>query len=266
MEFVPDINLARKTHNWFGYREYSDAYVVSNENLYESMDFMPQNCNRALTVAASGDHPLSCSLGGAKIVDTFDLSYNAGLITKMKVLAIGCLNYLDYWDFLLDLTEDRDFTLIQNIDKISKKLSPTEYNYLRSMCGCKIFSRGNSSGRTEFDISRQDYKKLQKIVDKPYNFMMTDVVNLSGKLTENYDFIHLSNVFDYVPEVSQLKVLQFLVKRVNVGGRIFVSHLVGRSVCRDFFISDQDVSDASFKDWRIVETVNKDISVFERIR
>ena len=184
----------------------------------------------------------------------------------MKVLAIGCLNYLDYWDFLLDLTEDRDFTLIQNIDKISKKLSPTEYNYLRSMCGCKIFSRGNSSGRTEFDISRQDYKKLQKIVDKPYNFMMTDVVNLSGKLTENYDFIHLSNVFDYVPEVSQLKVLQFLVKRVNVGGRIFVSHLVGRSVCRDFFISDQDVSDASFKDWRIVETVNKDISVFERIR
>lgn len=266
MDFVPDINLARKTHNWFGYREYSDAYVVSNENLYESIDFMPQNCIRALTVAASGDHPLSCSLSGAKIVDTFDVSYNAGLITKMKVLAIGCLDYLDYWEFLLDLRNKRDFTRIPNMDKIAPKLSSTEYNYLRSMCGCHIFSRGKSPGRTNFDISRQDYQKLQEIVKKPYNFMMTDVVNLSGKITENYDFIHLSNVFDYVPVVSQLEVLQFLVKHVNIGGRIFVSHIVDRPVCREFFIGAKDFFDGAFKDWRIIETANNDISVFERTR
>jgi hypothetical protein len=267
MDFVPDINLARKTHDWLGYREYSDAYVVSNENLYQSIELMPQNCNRALTVAASGDHPFSCSLGGAKEVDTFDVSYNAGLVTKMKVLAIGCLDYLDYWDFLLDLTNKRDFIHIPNMDKIAPNLSPTEYNYLRSMRGCHIFSRGISPGRTEFDISRQDYEILQEIVKKPYDFMMTDVVNLSGKLTENYDFIHLSNVFDYLPAISQLDVLQFLVKHVNVGGRIFVSHLVGRPVCREFFVGGKEFSDSgAFKDWRIVETANNDISVFERTR
>jgi len=43
-----------------GYSSQSEAYKQTNEDLRSAMRFMPKNCNRALTVAASGDHPLWC--------------------------------------------------------------------------------------------------------------------------------------------------------------------------------------------------------------
>lgn len=81
MKFVPDIDRAKKQVIYSYFSEYSPAYVVTNENLRTIKDFMPQNCNRALTVAWSGDHPLFCSLYGAKYVDTFDVTINAECIT-----------------------------------------------------------------------------------------------------------------------------------------------------------------------------------------
>ena len=77
MDFVPDCDVANKTIRCGEFSRYSEAYVITNEDLRESMGFMPKKCNHALTVAASGDHPLFASLYGAKHVDTFDISYNA---------------------------------------------------------------------------------------------------------------------------------------------------------------------------------------------
>ncbi|MBR0212707.1 MAG: hypothetical protein IJQ55_03810, partial [Alphaproteobacteria bacterium] len=74
----------------------------------------------------------------------------------------------------------------------------------------------------------REYKKLQQIVKGPYNFIMSDIANLSGHLTGTYDFIHLSNILDYQHTISdRLYTIFPLLKHVKVGGRIVCYNLVG---------------------------------------
>lgn len=266
MEFVPDVNLARQQYNSLYYNEYSMAYIVTNEPLYKAMEYMPKNCNRALTVAGSGDHPLACSLSGAKIVDTFDISYNAGLITKIKVLALQCLADIEYYDLLCDLYTAKDVLNVPNMDKISEGLSVIENDYLRSMKGCCIFFQGNHPRASNFVTFGGMYERLQEIVKQPYNFTMTHIMELSGKLVESYDFIHLSNVFDYIPLIAQFKILEQLSEHVNIGGRIFFSHIVDRPFCRNFFKNTNKFNNV-FQNWQDISEKSQDeMSILERVR
>ena len=95
MDFVPNSNIAYNCLRKGVFSQYSRAYVITNEDLRYSLQFMPKETNRALTVAASGDHPLFCSLYGAKYVDTFDISYNAKCVMDIKVAALR--NNFDFY-------------------------------------------------------------------------------------------------------------------------------------------------------------------------
>jgi len=48
MEFVPDYNSAREKALSTGFSKYSSAYIITNEDLRESMRFMPDKCEKAL--------------------------------------------------------------------------------------------------------------------------------------------------------------------------------------------------------------------------
>ena len=43
---------------------------------------------------------------------------------------------------------------------------------------------------------------------------------MGGKLTKSYDFMHLSNIFDYVQSFNYEFVILSLMEHVNPGGRI----------------------------------------------
>jgi hypothetical protein len=96
------------------------------------------------------------------------------------------------------------------------------------MSGFYLFGRGIVRSRKDLLFpNAQEYKKLQKTIDEPYNFIMCDVNNLEKYLTTTYDFIHLSNIPDYTYSMfRKLEMIDSLSKFVNVGGRIVVQHLV----------------------------------------
>ena len=266
-EFIPDVEQARKDIVYRFFSEYSEAYITTNENLRNSMKYMPKNCNRALTVAASGDHPLFCSLYGAKHVDTFDVSYNAKCIMDIKTAAFKCLKYSDYVYLLKDLQKTRDVKSVPNMDKILPQLSPFEYDYMCAMYGYTLFDHGSFGDNHENFVTESEYNQLKETVKQPYNFMMTNMACLDNYLTQSYDFMHTSNVFDYVFDVKhQIALLGVLLKHLNVGGRIVIQHL-----CKDpwdkthFAFAPSWYAGDFLKKTKFIQALG-DVSIFERVR
>ncbi len=231
MDFVPDYEIALKQisagETFFG--TYSQAYTVTNEKLRKTMRFMPEKCQDALVVAGSGDHPLFCSLYGAKNVDTFDISYNAKCIMDIKVAALQCLNYKEYTHLLDDLyAKHKDLipvTEIAKMGEILSKLPKTERDYIYALRNVPMFSRGDAPKITKNALTFCEYYKLRAKLIQPYNFMLTDIMNLSKSLTKSYDFIHLSNVFDYVRSGEYANLVLSLMEHINPGGRIVTQFL-----------------------------------------
>lgn len=229
MDFVPDYDLARKqVHNNL-FNTYTSAYVVTNEELRTSMGFIPKKCENALVVAASGDHPLFCSLYGAKHVDTFDVSYNAKCLMDIKVAALNCLDYLDYGQFLEELrasckSSSINITNVKYMDKILQKLPKAESDYIRVLNEEPLFSRGPSPIESGVLPTFTEYCKMRKKIVKPYDFFLTNVYGLEKYLKKTYDFIHLSNIFDYVAEGHYEEILLPLMQHMNLGGRILIEN------------------------------------------
>jgi len=264
-EFVPNIDEAKK-QGYCKFSGYSRAYIVTNEDLRLSMNCMPTNCNKALTVAASGDHPLFCSLYGAKHVDTFDISYNAKCIMDIKTAAISELTYYEYLKLLANLHNTYDIAHVPYMSNISQKLSSTEYDYMCAMSGYRLFNMCGVYDKADPVLPNgQEYRQLQKIVQNHYNFYWTDLSNLNTCLVENYDFVHLSNIFDYICDRNlQFVILERLVKHLNIGGRIVIQHL-----CFDPWDAEHfaKVSVGTFfNKCRFIEAQDDCCSIFERIR
>lgn len=227
-EFIPNYKIAKTGMLPRGFisgsfSTYSKAYVITNENLRRSMQYMPEKCNNALVVAASGDHPLFCSLFGAKHVDTFDISYNAKCIMDIKVAALQVLNKTEYWNLLRDLYKTCDIVDVKNMGKISKLLSPVVFDYLWAMSCEPIFTNGRAPiCNKDYAPTVIEYNKLRKIVKEPYNFILSDISQLWFKLPRTYDFIHLSNICDYFLQNKRKDVISLLMSYVNVGGVILM--------------------------------------------
>ena len=267
MEFVPDVALARVNSLYYGgFHTYSRAYICTNEDLRNSMKYVPKNCNRALVAAASGDHPLFCSLYGAKDVDTFDISYNAKCIMDIKTAAMRYLGYSDYLDLLRNLCYTKDIKNVEDMDVVSENLSQIEYNYLCAMQGHRLFSHGNWYGEdNDGALKKKEYEKLQKVIKKPYNFILTDIDDLSTHLTGKYDFMHFSNIFDYADETSdQFDIIFPMLNYVNVGGRIVIQHLCDLPWTKNPFL-DIDGGKEAFENWTFFKKKG-DVSIFERVR
>ena len=272
-DFIPDVDAAKRCCDGDGYSTYSRAYINTNENLHISMQYIPKTCARALVVAGSGDHPLFASLYGAKHVDTFDISYNAKCLMDLKVSALNCLNREEYSKFLDELCDKDNICDVCYIEKIFPKLSHQEYQYLYKLNGYNFFNRGivadffgykKTNGRA---LTVAEYQKLQGIVKEPYNFVMVDIRDLSSKLDDFYDFMHLSNVFDYIDKKERFDVLEPLLEHVNIGGRIVIQHMGRRNenVWKISPIPMKKIFSAVFYNWRFIKAKNR-VSILERVR
>lgn len=271
MDFVPDVSEALRIVRYQMFSKYSRAYISTNESLRTSMKLMPNGCERALTVAASGDHPMFCSLYGAKYVDTFDISYNAKCLMDIKTTAIHCLSRSKYFALLDKLLLSENIQKVSNMKKILEKLPAVESGYLYSMNGCFVFNHTDGRGvhgvmGDSFQPNDKEYARLKKIVPESYDFIWSGLDELSGKLTQTYDFMHLSNIFDYIRDPDcQAKILSDLLQHVNFGGRIVIQHLcVEPWDCAPAPMNVRS-SKHEAKNWKFSK-INGDISMFERIR
>ena len=261
------------------FSENSPAFVVTNEDLRYEMNLMPVNRERVLTVVGSGDHPLFSSLYGAKYVDTFDITINARAMMDVKTAAIIAgmrrSNYVKLLNYFCDNQKNsmKDVCL-DNIKRkfalgrLGKNLSSETLNNIKqNKWNIVCYSTYSSIDQySAFLPTKSEYQKLQEIINKPYNFIQTDIANLSAKLVgKRYDFIHLSNIFDHVDEEDKiLEILNSLLSYVNVGGRILSCHFY-----KIPSIFEEESVSKILKDWRcFYRFTNKsdNVVVFERVR
>ena len=226
---TPDINCAKE---YFSkniasngkFAEYSAAYAVTNEDIRHALDFLPKDTENALTVAGSGDHPMFTKIYGAKHVDTFDVSYNAKLVMDIKTVALHALKYAEYCKFLNNIFISKDLLTVEHMPEIMEKLPLSERNYIESMHKYKLFGHGlhpdSYCGKNNPLPSRIEYRKMRDSINKPFNFIWSDIANLHTKLDKTYDFIHLSNILDYIREPKDLMILSNLMKHTHIGSVI----------------------------------------------
>ena len=218
-----DTDIAQQHVNMKGFREYSPAYVATNEDLRRSMKFVPIKTKNALVVAASGDHPIFTAMHGAKNVDTFDISYNAKLIMDIKTTALSMLNHKKYCKMLSDLCGSYDATTVDNMPIIIKQLSEDEQWYIDKMRGNRLFFHGALIKKELPSI--EEFDRMRNAIHKPFKFIWADIESLHTKLYKSYDFIHLSNIFDYKSGQKAINIFKSLIDYTKPGCNICIENL-----------------------------------------
>lgn len=262
------IDYAKKHFDDSAFASYSTAYVATNEDLRNTLKCMPKDTNRALTVAASGDHPMFTKLYGAKYVDTFDISFNARLIMDIKTIALSLLSHKEYRQLLTCLYFFENIMGIKNMPLIMEKLTPFEQQYIQEMGEKHLFSK---------DVqlvpslpTKTEYKKMQQTITKPFRFIWSDLQTLHKKLTKTYDFMHLSNIFDYLGTYQNcVDVLCSLMPYTNPGCKICITcfNKDAEAICEKF-VWEQAMLPNKDQTWRsdpVFET-KKSTYVLQRVR
>lgn len=255
----PDTDIAQQHVNMRGFREYSPAYVATNEDLRHSMIFVPTKTKNALVVAASGDHPMFTAMHGAKHVDTFDISYNAKLIMDIKTTALPMLNHKKYCKLLSDLCDSYDATTVNNMPKIIELLPKEEQWYIDKMRGERLFCHGALIKKGL--PTAEEFDKMRDVIHKPFNFIWSDIENLHTKLHKSYDFIHLSNIFDYKSGTKAINIFKSLIDYTRPGCNICIENLFwSAKETREEFLN---FADKNRETWRIRNIAYEQTKSFE---
>ncbi len=200
---------------------FSPAYTISNEYLSEAMEILKPRGKSVLTVAASGDQAFFYKINGATRVDTFDISYCAQVMMNVKTAAVQTLNYSEYKKFLDSIKLSAvDVSSVSEFSKISTVLPEDTKRFLETMRGQRYrFNAGYNFN----PMTAAQYKKLRASVKGPFNFIWSDVMGLSDKLTQKYDQIYLSNIFQYNCDTyKNVKLIQDLLPPLNDNGEIML--------------------------------------------
>lgn len=223
-----------KYHNAFSNRVYS----YTNENIksyLNNFDFSDKNS--ALSVLSSGDQVFNLIHNGIINIDTFDSNY----LTEFYSLGIKkamILKY-DYKDFLhkyLDLL--LGYYSIYKESIFIEKLLPymdnkyavfwnelVKFNYdlqsnisdkrllISDIVIKKFIMKDRIKLYNNYLSSNEDYEILKdNLLNSKINFSCLDILDISNKFNNKYDFILLSNIFDYLDSRFKLGWNYFYLK------------------------------------------------------
>lgn len=209
-----------KYHNAFSNRVYS----YTNENIKSYLNnFDFNDKNSALSVLSSGDQVFNLIHNGITNIDAFDSNY----LTEFYSLGIKkamILKY-DYKDFLhkyLDLL--LGYYSIYKESIFIEKLLPymdsryamfwnelVKFNYdlqsnnsdkrllISDIVTKRFIMKDRIKLYNNYLSSNEDYEILKdNLLNSKINFSCLDILDISNKFNNKYDFILLSNIFDYL--------------------------------------------------------------------
>ncbi len=202
---------------------FSPAYVSTNEDVRDALLMLkPKPGARVLTVAGSGDQALFYKLAGAGHVDTFDITFNAKMMMDIKTAAIQVLDRNEYLRLFGQISHSRDIYKIPEYKKVVDYIPDDTREYVRQMRGVRLTRGGMSYMDTV--LFKNEYDDLAKKINQPFNFIWTDLTDLSSKLTQSYDQIYLSNILQYRAQPEYItNVISDLATRLVSGGKILVN-------------------------------------------
>lgn len=246
------------------FKEFCEMYVFTTENVSGYLSKLKVKGKKVLTVTASGDHLINLALLGACEVHNFDINSNAYFMAELKIAA---LKVLSYEEFLLFFTDSKDRTQdYVGLVAVQKKVEENELTFdyktylrIREQLGEDValywdmlFEEYHFNGKELMNSgivyggdrtaaiynnpylqSEENYHKARECIDQVgRKYLTMDVLNLY-KLTDTYDIILLSNIYDYVTdewmggmkeEAFTQYVTEELSKKLNPNGKISIAY------------------------------------------
>lgn len=185
--------------------QYCRAYHATNEPIGKWLSLAPVKNPRVLTVAASGDQPLMYAATDASHVDTFDITVNACAVMDFKTTALRLTNNLtEYQDMTqnlihldeLDTIGTRQFVAFMRIvDSMPLRTRNLMQNIIKTNQNHTAFSQ-HTARKLHFPTNML-FESMQTNVQKPFNFIWSDLTNVHHYINGQYDIINVSNIFDH---------------------------------------------------------------------
>lgn len=245
-DLIPAIRLLENIN--FSNNNFSSTYMFSNENINGFMKKISLDKENALTVCSSGDQAFNLILNGVSKVDLFDINGFTKYYFYLKKAAIMGLKYQDFMNFFFpNLINKNVFSFnsylnFRNlIDDFDARIF---WDYLfchytgNDIYNSKLFhklrySKKNTLKRNQYLITEDNYNKLKDmLIDKEFNFYNIDLFENSFYFHDKYDFVYLSNIFDYLVRDSKLEyaksiknIITNLSGYINNNGEIAVSYI-----------------------------------------
>lgn len=251
-----DIDRAKEILNYSSSRfnkmtNYSRIYQNTTENVKGYMKYFNGNNNSSLVPVSSGDQLVEAIICNYDDITCFDINRLAKYFVKLKIVAISNFSKSDYIRFMYDdmfneemycylryfLDDDtREFwgTLLKKFGRekikyyLFRRLAASNNSHLGTdfyrYCACNYTSL--------FDDD--NYRKVQdRIVDIDINYVDSDIIDLPNVLDDKYDFINLTNIYQYFNQdvfsgndkVYCDAVNELIKNNLNKNGKVLVSYL-----------------------------------------
>lgn len=189
------------------------AFAISNEqldNLFKHFDLAGK---KVVTVGSSGDQALNAILKGSKNITIIDANIFTRVFIEYKLAVIKTYDFKSFSDIFIK----SDFFDWKVYSKISHLLSKnvqffwdslmidiTENHYETNL-DAKILKEkmlivDHRDRHSKFYKDENTYNKLQSLLNDPelsISFLNAYLENFPSVLNNKYDFIYLSNIYDY---------------------------------------------------------------------
>lgn len=199
------------------------GYVSTNENLRATTRLTADFGKRVLTIAGSGDHPLFYALNGAEHIDTFDISYGARAIMDIKTAAISEQTREQYYNTLERLYMNNTTPTYKIVAPLLQKIPHETADFITAMDTRPICIFGQkATSFPETILTDTEYKQLANQIKQPFNFIWSDAAHVHEYLTQEYDVINLSNIFEWNSSLI-IPTLHNLSEFVRPGGHIIAN-------------------------------------------
>ena len=183
----------------------SFIYTFTNECIKDYLNFFDLKDKKILTVTGSGDHILNMLLA-VNNIDTFDINLYAYYFYVLKKYALITLELDEYLDFFLDKEINYNKKVFNKIKQnwnnevyIKDFFEYVFRNYNKSI---PLFTNNKYQDKEKYIenntyLDEINYYKLKKnLQNKNVNFINSNFTKLN--LTDQYDYIFISNITDYL--------------------------------------------------------------------
>ena len=204
--------------------EYQPAYPTTNEAIRWELNQVPPTGAQVLTVAASGDQPIFYKAAGAAHVDTFDITYCARLIMDLKTYALRVLDSHQYNVMLSHLENLATAADRPELWTAISQMPQRESGLITKMILQRPRAFGRGIAYNQNMPRPYEYQRMRNTIDKPFNFIWSDIENVHKYLHQKYDIINISNIIDYVKRLPKIyNIISGLLPHLNAGGKIILT-------------------------------------------
>lgn len=187
---------------------FNSIYPFTSENIAGYMKDLDLTGKKVITVTGSTDHILNAVLQGATEITTFDVNPKTEPYMDLKISAVRNLFYEDFIKLLLfENNMNLDYNIISSLD-MSKKSKAFWLEQLSKFNDNGIELRKSSLFNTKYfnpDSKLWQNLYLEKskydLLKQRLNGVNITFVNASLKdlkIEENFDYMFLSNISDYL--------------------------------------------------------------------